>query len=121
MRSILIRWIIMTVAVLIAASIIPGFQIASPLTAFIAAVLLSLLNAFVRPILILLTLPITLLTLGLFTFVINGLLVALVAYLLNGFNISGFGAAFLGALVISIVGTLLNFMVGDKGEKDKKD
>lgn len=119
MQSILIRWIVMTVAVLIAGSIIPGFQIASPWTAFAAAVVLSLLNAFVRPVLILLTLPINLLTLGLFILVINGLLLFLVAGLLPGLTISGFGAAFLAALVISIVSTLLNTIVGDRKKDDK--
>jgi putative membrane protein len=122
MSSILVRWVVMTIAVLIAASIIPGFRIESPLTAFIAAVLLSLLNAFVRPILIVLTLPINILTLGLFILIINGLLIGLVAWLLPDLQLSGFGAAFLGALVISVVSTLLNLMVGGKPEKrDNKD
>jgi len=120
MQSLLIRWIIMTVAVLIAASAIRGFHIDSPVVAFVAAVILSLLNAFVRPVLILLTLPINILTLGLFILIINGLLVFAVAGLLNGFTISGFGAAFLGALVISIVSTLLNMIVGEP-KKEKKD
>ena len=121
MSSILIRWAVMTIAVLIAASIIPGFRIESPLTAFIAAVLLSLLNAFVRPILIILTLPINILTLGFFILIINGLLIGLVAWLLPDLRLSGFGAAFLGALVISIVSTLLNLMVGGKEKRDNKD
>jgi len=117
MKGLLIRWVIMTVAVLIAASVIPGFRIDSPVTAFLVAVLLSLINAFVRPVLILLTLPINLMTLGLFILIINGILISLVAWLLPGFAISSFGSAFLGALVISLVGTLLNMMVGE--DKDK--
>jgi putative membrane protein len=117
MGGLIIRFIIMTVAVLIAGSVIPGFTIASPLDAFIAAVILSLLNSFVRPILVLLTLPINLLTLGLFTLVINGILVALTALFVKGFTIDGFFSAILGALVVSIVATLLNLLVGDKKEK----
>jgi putative membrane protein len=120
MSSILIRWVVMTVAVLIAGSIIPGFAISSPLTAFLAAVVLSLLNAFVRPILIILTLPINVLTLGLFILVINGLLLFAVAGLLEGLTISGFGAAFMGALVISLVSTLLNMVVGDRKKEVKE-
>ncbi len=116
MKSLVIRWVIMTVAVLIAASIIPGFRIDSPFSAFLAAVLLSLVNAFVRPVLIILTLPINLMTLGIFVLVINGILISLVAWLVSGFAISSFGAAFLGALVISVVGTLLNMMVGEDKE-----
>jgi putative membrane protein len=117
MQSLVIRWVIMTVAVLIAASLIRGFVIESPLAAFLAAVLLSLINSFVRPLLIILTLPINLVTLGLFILVINGILIFAVAGLLPGFSIAGFGAAFLGALVISVVATLLNIMVGEKKEK----
>ena len=118
MGGLIIRFVVMTVAVLIAGSVIPGFRIDSPLDAFIAAVILSLLNSFVRPILVLLTLPINLLTLGLFTLVINGLLVAATAAFVKGFSIDGFGSAFLGALVVSIVATLLNLLVGDK-KKEK--
>src|SRR5512140_1836767 len=120
MRSIIIRWIIMTVAVLIAGSVIPGFRVDSPVAAFVAAVILSLLNAFIRPILIILTLPINILTLGLFILVINAILVYLVAGLVHGHGllIDRFGAAFLGALVISIVSTLLNLGAGEKEKKD---
>jgi putative membrane protein len=69
---------------------------------FIALVVaaLGILNALVRPILIFLTLPITLLTLGLFTLVINALLFWFVSTLVKGFHVSGFGAAFWGALVL---------------------
>lgn len=118
MGSLIIRFIIMTVAVLIAGSIIPGVTIDTLPGAIVAAVILSLLNSFVRPILVLLTLPINLLTLGLFTLVINGILMALTAMFVKEFHVANFGSAILAALVVSIVATILNFMVGDK--KDKK-
>lgn len=120
MSSLIIRFVVMTVAVLIAASIIPGFRIENPVIAFVAAVVLSLLNSFVRPVLVLLTLPINVVTLGLFILVINGLLVWATAGFIQGFEVANFGAAFLGALLISVVATLLNLMVGPKkGDKDK--
>lgn len=117
MVGLLTRFVVMTVAVLIAGSIIPGFWVGSLLGAFLAAVILSLLNSFVRPILVLLTLPINLLTLGLFTLVINALLMAATAKFVKEVSVDGFVSAMLGALVISIVATLLNLLVGVKKEK----
>jgi putative membrane protein len=74
--------------------------------------LLGILNAFVRPILMLFALPLLIFTLGLFTFVINALLLILVSVLLPFFHVDGFGYAFLGALIISIVSVVLNILTG---------
>jgi putative membrane protein len=75
------------------------------------------LNALLRPLLALLTCPLLILTLGLFTFVINALVLwitsALAGRLGLGFHVDGFGAAFLGALVVSIVSLLLSILVPD--------
>ena len=117
MVGLLVRFVVMTVAVLVAGSIIPGVTIDTLPGAIVAAVILSLLNSFVRPILVLLTLPINLLTLGLFTLVINGILMALTAMFVKEFHVANFGSAILAALVVSIVATILNFMVGDRKEK----
>lgn len=112
MRSLLVRWLTLTLAVVLAAHIVPGVHVESPGTAFLAAVVLSLLNALLRPILILLTLPLHVLTLGLFSLVINALLLGATAGLLAGFSLNGPGAALLGALVISTVSVLVNWMAG---------
>lgn len=99
---ILFHWIIATVAILIAAAIVPGTSIT--LTgAIIAAVVLGALNLFIRPILLILAFPITVLTLGLFSLVINALLVMLAAAIVPGFIISGFWTALFFALVLAIV------------------
>lgn len=76
-----------------------------------AAVVLALVNAYLRPLVILLTLPLNILTLGLFTLVINALMLELVSWLLPGFHIEGFWTAMGGALMISIVSTLLNWFL----------
>jgi putative membrane protein len=79
----------------------------------VTSLVLGILNAFIRPILMLLALPLLIFTLGLFTLVINALLLYFVSFLLgNHFAIDSFGAAFLGALVISIVSLLLNLITG---------
>src|SRR5580658_7507058 len=67
------RWLITTVAVWLAACIVPGITYTRP-GLFLAALLLGLLNAFVRPVMVLLSLPLLIFTLGLFMLVINALL-----------------------------------------------
>lgn len=79
-----------------------GITVEGFYVALIVAVILGILNVLVRPILIFLTLPINLLTLGLFTFVINAFLFWFVASFVDGFEVSGFLAAFLGALIVSV-------------------
>jgi putative membrane protein len=110
----LLRLLLNGVAVLFAAWLIPGLRVDTPATAIIAGIALGLVNAIVRPLLLLLTLPLTLLTLGLFIFVVNAICLALVAWLVPGFSISGFGAALIGAIVISLVSWLLSATLVDK-------
>ncbi len=90
------------------AAIVPGIYLGGFWAALLAVVILSVVNVTLRPLLILLTLPLTILTLGLFTFVINAVLLLLVAAVVPGFNVSNFGAAFLGALLYSLAHMLLN-------------
>jgi putative membrane protein len=73
-------------------------------TALVFALILGLLNAFLRPILLLLTLPLNLLTLGLFTLVVNAIVFWLATVIQGGgVQVADFGAAFLGALLVSVV------------------
>src|SRR3954470_13373643 len=109
----LIRLVVNAVAVFLAAQLVPGISVTGMGAALIAGLILGFVNAIIRPILILLTLPFTILTLGLFIFVVNAVCVALAAWLVPGFTISGFGAAFIGAIVITLVSWLLNALVAD--------
>lgn len=115
--KIIIRILITTVALLVAAYIIPGISVATFYSALIVAIILGIINLIFRPILILLTLPINILTLGLFTLVINGLLFWLVASFVRGFAVSGFWAAFLGALVVSVFSFLGNHLLAEVDHK----
>ena len=115
MKKFLQGWAINTLAVLVAVYVVPGirFENESLWTPFVASLVLGILNTFMRPILMLLALPLLIFTLGLFTLVINALLLYLVSLLMGRhFVVDSFGAAFLGALVISIVSLLLNLVVG---------
>jgi putative membrane protein len=110
----LIRLVLNGVAVLLAAYLLPGIYIASPASAFIAGFALGLVNALVRPLLVFLTLPFTFLTLGLFLLVVNAICLGLVAWMVPGFALSGFAAAFFGALFISIVSWMLSALAADR-------
>jgi putative membrane protein len=107
MNKMLAHWVICAFALALTTWILPGVRVTSPLALLAAALVLGLLNALLKPVLVLLTLPITVLTLGLFDLVLNAALVALAAALVPGFVVSGFGAALLGALILSLLSTLL--------------
>lgn len=107
----LIRLVIVAVAALASAYLLPGASIKNFWSALVFALLLGIANAIVKPVLLLLTLPINILTLGLFTLVINTLIVLLIDALMTGFNTSGFLAAFLFSVILSVITWLLDFVV----------
>lgn len=115
MKGILIRWLILTAAIMVASYLISGIEVQGFKSAFFAAAILGVLNTFFRPVLIVLTLPLNILTLGLFTFVINALLLEMASGVIGGFEVHGFWSAVLGSLVISIVNWILSFLVSDQG------
>jgi putative membrane protein len=114
--GLLVVWVASALSLWLTAYFVPGFEIVSFKRALVVAVVLGLLNALVRPILVLLTLPITLLTLGLFLICINAIMLLLAARLLDGVQVSGFGAALIAALVLSLVSALLSRLVGGESE-----
>ncbi len=119
MRGVLLRWLVLTAAVLVASWLLDGIRVTGLLPAFLAAAVLGILNAFFRPLLILLTLPINILTLGLFTFLINALMLKIVSEVITGFEVHGFWTAVLGALIIGSVSWLLNGFVGGQGKVER--
>jgi putative membrane protein len=109
--KLIIRLLISTLAILIAAHLIPGVVVASTTTAIIVAIVLGILNTFLKPILQILALPITIMTLGLFYFVVNVFIIYLATYLVDGFAISGFIPALLFGLVVSVVSGILGMFL----------
>ena len=81
------------------------------------ALVFGLLNALLHPLLTLLSCPLLILTLGLFTLVINAVILWVTSAVSGsfgiGFHVDGFGAAFIGALVVSVVSILLSIFVPD--------
>jgi putative membrane protein len=120
MLVIITRWLIITVAILIASQFVPGIKVDALSTAVIAACVLGLINIFIRPVFVFLTLPLSILTLGIFYFFINAFMLELVSYFVKGFVVRDFFSAFLGSLIISFVSWLANsFIATHKIEKQK--
>jgi len=111
-----VRVLVNILAIILAASLVPGIRLDGVLSAVAAGLLLGLVNAVVRPVLLILTLPITLLTLGLFLLVLNGLCLWLVASVVKGFYVAGFWSALLGALVVSVMSWIVTVLVSDSGK-----
>jgi putative membrane protein len=117
-KGLVIRWLILTVAILLAAYLIDGIRVSGFHAVLLAAAVLGILNALLRPVLILLTLPLNILTLGLFTFLINAFILKMTSGVIPGFDVIGFWPAVLGALVISIANWLLSTLISDTGRVD---
>ena len=112
--KILVHWFLSAVAVWLVSEIVPGFMVASLGSALIAAVVIGLVNATLGMVLKLVTFPFTIITLGLVWLIINGLMLLVAAQLVPGFAISGFLAAFFGAIVLSIVNMILRALFPGK-------
>lgn len=101
--SLLIRYLVIVLSILLAEHVVPGIAIEDFPSALLAGLVLGVFNLVVRPILLVLTLPVTLITLGLFIFIINTVLFWGAALIVPGFSVPGFLPAFLGALIVSAV------------------
>lgn len=122
MRTLLVRWAVIVIAVFLVAwglpQVLPG---SSPIiryddwaTLAIFAAVLALLNTFIRPILGFLSIPINCLTAGLFGIVLNALMFSLAAYIVSaiggGFYVADFWAALIGAIAVSVVSVVINMV-----------
>lgn len=112
----LIKWILSAVAVWIVAQIVPGIHVSGPMAALVAALVIGLVNATVGLVVKVITLPLTILTLGIFWLVINAVMLEVAAAFVRGFEVRGFGAAFIGAILLSIVSSLLHWLVLPEGK-----
>ncbi len=118
----LINWLLSAAAVWIVSRIVPGISVDSVTAALIAAVVIGLVNSTVGLVLKVLTFPLTLLTLGLFWLVINALMLELAAAVVPGFHVNGFLAAFIGAILLSVVNVVLRAVFGTgSGAGDRRD
>jgi putative membrane protein len=114
--ALIIRWLMLAVAVWVAAELVEGIHLEGRDSILAVAAILGFLNLYVRPLLVLLSLPVTVLTLGLFLIAINAALLGLADWIANvfdwiDFDVESVGAALLGAVVISLVGLVLGLFI----------
>ncbi len=126
MKNILIRWVILTIAIIVSAKLTDlmglGFKVdASTVASFIllmiGAAVLALLNSTLGALLKVVTLPLSCLTLGLFSIVVNAIVLMISSSLHLGFTVSGFWAAFVGSIFISAVNAGLSMFLPDESDK----
>ena len=88
------------------------------------ALVFGIVNAFIRPVAKLLTFPLIIVTFGIFALVVNGLMLLLTSKVAGalglGFHVSGFRAAFLGALVVSLVSMVLSMFVSESTSSNSR-
>ena len=116
----LFNWLVNAIALYAAVNLISGLAVTSDTTIAIAALVIGFVNALIKPLLLILTLPVTVLTLGLFYFVLNGGMLYLTSVLTPGFEVAGWGSAILGALVMSVVASVIHLVVKEGGPAREK-
>src|SRR5215831_9131868 len=119
MIPVLVRWLLMSLSLLIVSYVVPGFSVTGLGAALIGAVVFGFLNATLGLILKVLTFPFTILTLGLFWFVINAIVLEITSAIVPGFFIRSFFSALIGAILLTLVNMLLKALVGE-AEPNKK-
>ncbi|MCW5941731.1 MAG: phage holin family protein [Fimbriimonadaceae bacterium] len=124
MSRLLVRWVLFTVAIVIASAITQllnlGFEarvrnLPDFLTLMIGAAVLAFLNATIGSLLKLLTVPLNCLTFGLFSLIINAVVLLVAAQVWRqldlGIRVDGFPAALVGSLLITVVNGLFRSIV----------
>jgi len=113
MIPVLVRWLLMSLSLLIVSYVVPGFSVRTLGAALIGAVVFGFLNATLGLVLKVLTFPFTILTLGLFWFVINAIILEITSAIVPGFFIRSFLSALFGAILLTLVNMALKALVGE--------
>jgi putative membrane protein len=113
--KLLVRWLVNAISLWIVTGLNIGIRVPNFKTALIAALVIGLVNATLGTFLKIITFPLTILTLGIFLIIINAAMLKVAAWLLApDFTVRGWGAAIVGALLLSLVSSLLHWLIGDK-------
>jgi putative membrane protein len=107
----LLHWLLSALSVWIVSRLVPGFSVSGPMAALIAAVVIGFVNATLGFFLKIVTFPLTIVTLGLFWLIINAVVIKLASAIVPGFHVETFGAAFWGAIVLSLVNMALKWLI----------
>ena len=122
----LIRFLASAAALAVATMVVPGISVEKSdptsqiVTILIVAAIFGVVNTIIKPLFKFVSAPLILLTLGIFLLVINALLLMLISWVSGelgvAWHVDGFGSAFWGGLIISVVSFILNAFFGNKGE-----
>jgi putative membrane protein len=107
MIGLLVRWLLSAAALLVVSRVVPGFFVDGVASALAAALVIGLLNATLGMLLKIVTFPLSIFTLGLVLLVINGIMILLASTIVPGFHVRGLFSAFMGALVLALLGVLI--------------
>jgi putative membrane protein len=107
----LLHWVLSALSIWIVSRLVPGFSVSGPMAALIAAVVIGFVNATLGLFLKIITFPLTLLTLGLFWLIINAIMIKLASAIVPGFHVETFGAAFWGAIVLSLLNMAFKWLL----------
>jgi putative membrane protein len=99
---------------MVVAYVVPGFRVSGFMAALIAAAVIGLINATLGALVKVITFPLTIITLGLFLIVVNALMLRVSAMFVPGFNVNGWWPALIGAVLLSLVSSFLNWITGEK-------
>lgn len=95
-----------------------GIHVDNYFTAFVVAVVLSIMNTFVKPLLVMLTIPITIFTMGIFLLFINALIIYITDQLIAGFRVDGLWWAIGFSIILAFVNSSITVQVGKKKENE---
>ena len=115
----IIHWLLSALSLIIVSRVVPGFEVAGIKSALIAALVIGLVNSTLGLLLKVLTFPFIVLTLGLFWFVINAFMLLFASTFVSGFHVRGFGPAFIGAIVLSLLNMLMRSVFEPKREYEQ--
>lgn len=124
MLAVGVRVLVVALSLWVATLIVPGIDVDAGTpgarigTLVAVALIFGLANAVLKPLIRVVGCPFYVLTLGLIGLVVNALLFLLVGFLADGlglpFTVGGFGAAFVGAIVVAVVGFVLHIVIPDR-------
>jgi putative membrane protein len=105
---------------MIVAYVVPNFHVRGFLDALIAALIIGLVNSTLGLFLKVLTFPFTLVTFGLFLIVINAVMLKMAASISPGFEVRTWTAAFIGAILLSLITSFMHWLVKDDRRAERR-
>ncbi|HEX4604886.1 MAG TPA: phage holin family protein [Candidatus Angelobacter sp.] len=118
--KLLVRWLINALSLLIVAHFVPGFSVNGFIAALIAAIVIGFVNSTLGLLLKVLTLPLTIFTFGFFLIVINAIMLKFAASLTPGFVVQTWAAAFIGAILLSLISGFLHWLIRDNRPAERR-